>query len=108
MPSVPVGAIEIAYEEVGSGDPIVFVNGTGAAGGDWLGQTMELSDRYRCVTPDNRDVGSSSYVEDVYTPADMAADIGGVIDHLALGPSHVVGYSLGGAIAQELALARPE
>lgn len=57
---------------------------------------------------DNRDTGDSSYVEETYAPADMARDAAGVIDALGLGPCHVIGYSLGGAAAQELALVRPE
>ncbi|MBI4728107.1 MAG: alpha/beta hydrolase [Acidobacteria bacterium] len=108
MPEVKVRALEIHYEETGSGDPVVLVNGTGESGATWIGQTMDLGERYRCVTPDNRDVGRSSYVSDPYAPADMAADIAGLIERLDLGPSHVIGYSLGGAVVQELAVARPD
>lgn len=108
MPSSTVGGLEIAYEESGSGDPILFINGTGAAGANWITQTMELSERWRCVTPDSRDIGRSSYVEEPYAPADIAADMAGLADALGLGPCHVVGFSLGGAAAQELAIARPD
>src|SRR6185369_2705413 len=64
--------------------------------------------RYRCVTFDNRDVGESSLAAAGYTPRDMAADTLGLMDALALDRAHVVGHSLGGAIAQELALAAPD
>lgn len=108
MPTVSVDGRTICYEETGSGEPILWIQGTGESKAGWVGQTMEFSERYRCVAIDNRDVGESSSVEEPYRPADMAADVAGVGDHLATGPAHVVGYSLGGAIAQELALARPD
>jgi pimeloyl-ACP methyl ester carboxylesterase len=106
--SVKVGMLEIAYRETGAGDPVVLLNGTGESGGTWLAQTGALEERYRCIAVDQRDTGYSSYVEIPYTPADMASDAAGLIDELGLGASHVIGYSLGGAAAQELALARPD
>lgn len=106
--SVKVGPLEIAYRETGAGDPVVLLNGTGEGGGTWLAQTSTLEERWRCIVVDQRDTGHSSYVEDPYTPADMAADAAGLIEELGLGAVHVIGYSLGGAAAQELALARPD
>jgi pimeloyl-ACP methyl ester carboxylesterase len=106
MPSVSVRGLDIAYEDLGAGDPVVFIPPTGAAGTVWLAQTMELSERYRCIVADNRDCGRSSYVEAPYMPADLGADIAGLMDALGVGAAHVVGYSLGGAAAQELAIAR--
>lgn len=108
MPAASAGDLQIHYEETGNGDPVVFVNGTGESGATWIGQTMELAERWRCIMPDNRDVGRSSYVRASYGPADMAGDIAGLMEWLDLGPSHIIGYSLGGAVAQELALARPD
>lgn len=108
MPTARVGEIEVAYEDVGGGDPVLLIPGTGASAATWVGQTMELSERWRCVTPDNRDCGASSTAEGPYTPRDMAADSAGLVEALGLGPVHVVGHSLGGAIAQELSLARPD
>jgi pimeloyl-ACP methyl ester carboxylesterase len=105
---VRLGEIEIAYRETGSGDPVLLLNGTGESSGTWEGLTRALQDRFRCVAIDNRDVGESSYVDEPYAPADLAADTAGVIQSLKLGPCHVVGYSLGGAAAQELAIAHPE
>ena len=103
-----VGELDIAYREAGSGDPILLVNGTGESGATWKLQIEHLARARRCVAIDCRDTGESSYVVEPYTPADLARDAAGVIDALALGPCHVIGYSLGGATAQELALARPE
>jgi 3-oxoadipate enol-lactonase len=105
--SIMVEGRVIAFEDVGSGDPIVWLQGTGESKQGFVGQTSPLAERWRCVAIDHRDVGESSYVTEPYTPADLAADAAAVIDSLGAGPAHVVGYSLGGAAAQELAIARP-
>lgn len=108
MASITVGGRTIAYDDVGSGDPVVWLQGTGESRQGWVFQTGMFSEAYRCVATDHRDAGESSYVDEPYTPADLAADAAAVMDHLSLGPSHIVGFSLGGAAAQELAIARPE
>jgi pimeloyl-ACP methyl ester carboxylesterase len=108
MPSVPIGDRVIAYDESGSGEPIVWLQGTGESKQGFIAQTSELSERYRCIALDHRDVGESSYVDEPYSPADLAADAAVVMDALEIGSARVVGFSLGGAAAQELALARPD
>jgi len=105
--SVSVGDLRIAYRESGEGEPVLFLNGTGESGATWAGMMRALPD-YRCVAIDPRDTGESSYVTSSYKPADLAQDAGSVIEQLGLAPCHVVGFSLGGATAQELAIARPE
>ncbi len=108
MASISIDGRTIAYDDVGSGVPVVWLQGTGESRQGWVFQVNEFSSAYRCVAIDHRDVGESSYVDEPYTPGDLAADAAAVMDHLALGPSHVVGFSLGGASAQELAIARPD
>ncbi|MFY9587032.1 MAG: alpha/beta hydrolase [Actinomycetota bacterium] len=108
MPTVTVDDRIIAYDDTGSGDPIVWLQGTGESRQAWVGHTTTFSQRYRCIATDHRDVGESSYFEQAYTPKDLALDAAAVMDALGTGPAHVVGYSLGGAAAQELALARPD
>ena len=98
----------IAYDESGAGDPVVWLQGTGESRQAWIAQTVEFSERYRCIATDHRDVGESSYVVEPYTPKDLASDAAAVMDALGTGPAHVVGFSLGGAAAQELAIARPD
>jgi len=105
--SVDVGDLRIAYHESGSGDPVLFLNGTGESGKTWAGMMRALPG-YHCVAIDSRDTGGSSYVEQAYTPKDLARDAASVIESLGLTPCHIVGFSLGGATAQELAIARPE
>lgn len=108
MPFVDVDDHRICYQATGAGDPIVWIQGTGESKAGWVAQVAEFSESYTCIAIDNRDVGESSAVEQPYSPRDMASDIVAVMDALGLAASHVVGYSLGGAIAQELALARPD
>jgi 3-oxoadipate enol-lactonase len=106
--TVSVGDLRIAYQESGSGNGVLFLNGTGESGATWESQMHALQDGYRCIAIDARDTGESSYIEQPYTPRDLALDAAGAIEELQLQPCHVVGFSLGGAAAQELAIARPE
>ena len=106
MAAIEVDGRTIAFDDAGTGDPIVWLQGTGESRKAWGDVLADLSRSYRCVAIDHRDVGDSSYVDEAYTPADLARDVVAVVDHLALGASHVIGYSLGGAAGQELAIAR--
>jgi len=108
MPRVPVGEVELAYEEAGDGEAVVFVSGTSLDRTVWAPQVTVFADRYRCITFDNRDVGESTQVAHGYTPRELAGDLDGLLAALDLPAAHVVGHSLGGAIAQELALAAPD
>lgn len=108
MPSQTVGAIELAYDEVGDGEVVVFISGTSLDRTVWGPQVAAFADRYRCITIDNRDAGETVAGTTGYTPRDLAADVDGLLAALDLPAAHVVGHSLGGAIAQELALASPD
>jgi pimeloyl-ACP methyl ester carboxylesterase len=87
---------------------VLLLNGTGETGSSFDPLAASLADRFRCVATDARDTGASSRASEPYTPADLAVDAAAIVDALALGPCHVVGFSLGGATAMELALARPD
>jgi len=108
VPTVRVGSVEIACYDVGRGDPVLLINGTGEAGQTWLPLVEPLADRWRFIAIDQRDTGASTYVDAPYTPRDLAADAIAVIEGLGVGPCHVAGFSLGGAVAQEIAIARPD
>lgn len=107
MSSIRVGGLDIAYERAGDGPPVLLINGTGEPGASWRALTRHL-EGYDCIAIDQRDTGASSYVDVPYAPRDLAADAAGVLDALDVGAAHVIGYSLGGAVAMELALARPD
>jgi 3-oxoadipate enol-lactonase len=108
MPYARIGHLELYYETHGEGDPLVLVMGLGADSSSWELQVPELSRHYRTVVFDNRDVGRSSYVGEPYGIREMAQDTIGLADALELERFHLLGLSMGGAIAQEVALAIPE
>lgn len=108
MPTVDIEGRTIYYEEHGKGEPLLGVMGLAADTLSWALQVPAFSERHRTVIFDNRDVGQSSYVEDHYEVADMSGDALALADVLELDRFHLLGVSMGGAIAQEMALAAPE
>jgi 3-oxoadipate enol-lactonase len=102
-----ISGIELAYELRGAGAPLVMIHG---AQGD---QTMftdlaaDLSRHYRVLTFDQRGSGLSDKPDMEYTIALLADDTAALMDHLGLSAAHVIGVSMGGTIAQELALRHP-
>ena len=96
------------YEEAGEGEPLLMVMGLGADHLGWMLQVPEFSKHYRVITFDNRDVGQSKQADGPYEVADMARDALALADHLELDTFHLLGMSMGGAIAQEMALLAPE
>lgn len=108
MPHCELSATRLYYEEKGEGEPLVFLNGLSGDHLYWRGQLRFFGKRFRCLALENRDVGLSSYATAPYTIADMAQDVCELFERLHLPPAHVVGLSMGGMIAQELALRAPE
>jgi pimeloyl-ACP methyl ester carboxylesterase len=105
---VKANGVDLWVEQEGAGDDVLFVSGLADEGACWVDQVGGLSDRYRVTTFDNRGVGRSTTPEGEFTIADFAADTVALMDALEIESAHVVGSSMGGAIAQELALAHPE
>ncbi len=102
-----VDSVELYYEEHGSGDPLLLIMGLAADSTAWLFQLPEFSRQYRTIVFDNRGVGRSSKPPGPYTIGQMADDSAGLLDVLQIARTHVVGVSMGGMIAQELALRHP-
>jgi pimeloyl-ACP methyl ester carboxylesterase len=100
--------VDLWVEQAGEGDDVLFISGLADEGACWVDQVSGLSDRYRITTFDNRGVGRSSTPDGEFRIRDFAADTLALMDSLGLDQAHVVGSSMGGAIAQELALAAPE
>ena len=107
MPRVRIGELELFHTTDGAGEPVLLVMGLGGEHRAWDLVRRELARRYRLVLVDNRDAGASDEANRPYGTGDMAADALGVIDHLGIERFHVVGASMGGAIAQHLALLAP-
>ncbi len=100
--------IKIAYYLEGVGEPLILIRGFASAGSMWYTQVPQLMGHFKVITFDNRDTGSSDRVAAPYTIADMAGDVIALIEHLGLGPVHLLGISMGGMIAQQTALSRPD
>lgn len=94
----------LSYTIRGEGPPVVFIQGTGLHGGGWAPQVDELSERFTCLTFDNRGMGLSQPVGAPVSVGQMAQDTLAILDALGWATAHVVGHSLGGLVAQELAL----
>lgn len=105
MPSVGIPAGSIFFREKGDGAALVLVMGTGADHTSWARQIAALAGTFRILAPDNRGSGRSTPAPgDDATCATFATDVIGVVDALGIGDFHVAGYSLGAAIAMEVAL----
>jgi 3-oxoadipate enol-lactonase len=100
--------VHIAWERRGAGDPIVLVHGLGYARWGWEPVAEGLAESFEIVLIDNRGIGESDAPPGPYTAAEMAADVVAVMDEAGVETADVVGTSLGGMIAQELALSAPE
>jgi 3-oxoadipate enol-lactonase len=109
MPKIVVQGRTFYYEEVGSqGDPLVFLSGLGGDHRAFSRPQRYFGNKFRALSFDARDVGQSDRADSPYTTADMADDVAGWLDAVAAAPAHVLGQSLGGLVAQELALRHPE
>jgi 3-oxoadipate enol-lactonase len=108
MPFADANGMSLYYEEHGGGEPLLCVMGLAADTLAWALQVPEFSARHKTVIFDNRDVGRSSLATDSYSIADMAQDALALADTLELDSFNLLGVSMGGAIAQEMALAAPE
>ena len=109
MPLAFVNGVELHYRETGDGPPLVWVMGTGMNGDAWHRyQVPEFSSSYRCITFDLRGSGRSECPDGPYSAALLAEDLVGLLDHLGIDDAHFVGFSLGAATLQELALSHPQ
>jgi len=125
----PANGIEIAYQEIGDpdGEPLLLIMGLATQMLAWdEGFCAMLAERgFRVVRFDNRDIGGSTKIESAGLPKrtdmllgrrrtapyilrDMAADTTGLMDHLGIESAHLVGASMGGMIAQTVAIRRPQ
>jgi 3-oxoadipate enol-lactonase len=108
MPTIQTNDITIAYESRGDGQPLVLIGGVGYGAWYWRGIAPALAEHCRVIAFDNRGVGGSDKPDGPYTIAMLAADTIGLLDGLGVMSACVLGHSLGGFVAQELALARPD
>ncbi len=119
MTSIKAGGVTLEYDETGTGVPLLFINGFGTQMTGWPDEFFKtLADAgMRVIRFDNRDVGLSQRWDGQipkkdapppYTLDDMAADAAGLLDALGIESAHIAGCSMGGMIAQLVALNHPE
>jgi len=109
MPMTPEhNGVAIWYEVHGDGPPLILVSGTGHDHTFWSGQIPHFAQSFLTIVFDNRGVGRSSVPPPGYSLADMADDAARVLDGAGLDEAHVMGFSMGGHIAQELTLNDPQ
>jgi 3-oxoadipate enol-lactonase len=109
VPKLSLPGTELNYERAGEGEPLLLIQGMTAnhlAWGRPFSSLLEQS--FDVIAFDNRGMGLSSPVADPFSIAEMAADTAALLEALEIESAHVLGISMGGMIAQELALAHPE
>jgi 3-oxoadipate enol-lactonase len=109
MPSVDAAGTELHYLRAGEGEPLLLIQGMSATHLAWGRPLLdELERSFDTIVFDNRGMGLSGEAELPFTIADLAADTVGLLDALELESVHVAGISMGGMVAQELALRQPQ
>lgn len=108
MPAIRVNDIRLYYEIRGAGAPLVLIMGLRRNLEWWYCQTPSLSKHFKVIAFDNRGAGRSDKPEMEYTISRFADDTAGLMEALGIDNAHVLGISMGGYIAQELALGYPD
>jgi aminoacrylate hydrolase len=100
--------VQLSYELAGQGPPILFIQGVGVTGEGWRPQVRGLQDRFQTLTFDNRGIGRSQPCRGPISIEAMAEDAHALLDAAGWESAHLVGHSMGGVIAQQLALDCPK
>ncbi|MEM1091934.1 MAG: alpha/beta hydrolase [Pseudomonadota bacterium] len=108
MPLLSLEDFDLHYEVTGSGPPTLLVHGLGSSGADWAFQVAQLDSSYQLICPDLRGSGLSGKPAGPYSIHQLAADLWQLIDELGVRACNLVGFSLGGAVALEMALQQGE
>ncbi|PSQ97485.1 MAG: 3-oxoadipate enol-lactone hydrolase [Bacteroidetes bacterium SW_9_63_38] len=107
MPYLTVDGTRLYYDETGTGTPVLFVHGLGSSGRDWIEQVEAFAGRYRVIRIDLRGHGRSERPTGPYTMAEFAREAAVLLRQLGAAPAHVVGLSMGGMVAFQLAVDAP-
>lgn len=107
MPRTSIDCTNLYYEKTGQGQPLLFIHGLGSSTQDWAAQVDAFSTKYQAVTFDLRGHGQSDKPAGPYSIALFASDTAALLSKLGIESAHVVGISLGGAVAFQLAIDSP-
>jgi 3-oxoadipate enol-lactonase len=110
MRRIKVGDIAIAFDDVGTGSPVVLIHGLACGRRVWFHQIRKLRRRFRVIAYDQRGHGLTDAPSDPgrYSPQQLTADLLGLLDALGIASASIVGFSLGGGPALALALSAPQ
>ena len=108
LKSAQIGKYQLNYLDVGQGTPVVLIHGLAGDYSAWTNQINLLKDEYRVIAFDNRGAGNSTQIDEPISTLDLALDTLGLMDYLKIDAAHVVGRSMGGAVAQHMALIAPD
>ncbi|TNE83290.1 MAG: alpha/beta fold hydrolase [Gammaproteobacteria bacterium] len=108
MPSVIVNGISMAYVDEGQGEPLILLHGLGVCRRDWEPQIEYFRQHWRVIAPDFRGHGDSGKPDGPYSVMQHAADIVALMDALDIPSAHIVGLSMGGMVAFQMAVDCPE
>ena len=107
--TVTSGGVRLFVQTLGEGEPLLLLMGLGAPGDKWERNVRAYREHFQCILIDNRGAGRSDKPEAAaYSVAQMAEDAVAVLDALGIERAHLNGISMGGAIAQEIAIRYPE
>ncbi len=107
MPTVFVNGIQLHYLDEGEGEPLLLVHGLGSCSDDWEHQIPAFAHHFRVIAPSLRGFGDSDKPEGPYTISQFAQDMLALLDRLDIERAHLLGFSMGGAIAFHMALQAP-
>jgi pimeloyl-ACP methyl ester carboxylesterase len=108
MPFLDVADGRLYFEMQGEGPPVLLIQGSGVTGTGWDPQVQDLSEDFQCLWFDNRGIGRSTDAVGRLTIEQMVRDTEALLDAVGWPSAHVVGHSMGGVIAQQLALNAPQ
>ncbi|MCF1422569.1 alpha/beta fold hydrolase [Mangrovimonas futianensis] len=108
MPKVNVNNIELDYLDQGQGSPIILLHGLGSTKQDWDAQVPFFSKEFRVLAPDLRAHGNTTIPKEDYGVSFMVEDVKQLMDELQIEHAHFVGFSMGGAVAFQMAVSHPE
>ena len=107
MPTIPTRNARVQYWTTGAGPAVIMIQGAGVIGEGWRPQIDALKGRYKVIWIDNRGIGQSVMTSGGLTLEDMASDVLAVAEAERTARFHLVGHSMGGLIAQQVALTAP-
>jgi pimeloyl-ACP methyl ester carboxylesterase len=108
MAHLTVNGLELFHQRRGSGEPLLLIQGMSGTHLAWGDPFLEALEGFDIVSYDHRGIGRSARVDDPFSIADLAEDAAALLDALGWESAHVMGISMGGMVAQELALRHPE